>query len=148
MAAIAIQIWRRDEARAYGVQMNVPDQRQQVLIPVTDDCLISALKEVADLVVNAIEVQRVGLLQALHELGERGAGCFHQQMDVVGHQAVRIDDHPILFAIPGQTIEVSLVVTRAQEGFLTLVSPDNDMIKEPRGEHSGAACHAQESSRG
>jgi hypothetical protein len=51
--------------------MNVPDQFKQVFIFVADNSVVSALKEVADFAMPAIEILRIALLEPLHEFGQR-----------------------------------------------------------------------------
>ena len=79
--------------------MDVADQTQQVLVLVADNGFVSSLKKMADFAIAAVEILSVGLLQSLHELGERNATGFNQQMDVVGHQAVGIDTDMALGAV-------------------------------------------------
>ena len=81
------------------IEMNITNQRHQILIPVADNGLIPSLEEMADFSIAAVKILSVGLLQSLHELGERNATGFNQQMDVVGHQAVGIDTDMALGAV-------------------------------------------------
>ena len=59
--------------------MNVSDQGQQIGVLVADNGLISSLKQMADFSISAVEILRVGLLESLHEFGQRrGAVSSHQ----------------------------------------------------------------------
>ena len=53
----------------------------------------------ADFSIAPVEILGLGLLQSLHELGQRRAAGLDQQMDVVGHQAVGVDAHLALGAV-------------------------------------------------
>ncbi len=62
---------QRDDLRADRIQVNVSHQAQKVLVLVTEDSLIPALKEVADLAVLPVEVTGIGEVYKLHYPGER-----------------------------------------------------------------------------
>jgi hypothetical protein len=55
--------------------MDVADQAQQVLVLVADNGFVSSLKKMADFSITAVEILSIGLLESLHEFGQRsGAG--------------------------------------------------------------------------
>ena len=52
-----------------------------------------------DFAMGAIEVLGVGLLQSLHEFGQRNGTGLKKQVNVVGHQAIGIDPDSELGAV-------------------------------------------------
>ncbi len=63
--------------------MDVANQRQQILFPLADNSFVPSLEEMAHFARAAVEVLRVGLLQPLHELGQRSGTGLNQQMHVL-----------------------------------------------------------------
>jgi len=81
-----------------------------------------------DLVVESIEVLGVGLLESLHELGQRRDAGLNQQMDMVGQQTERQKIDAFLLALTGQFLQVSLSVGVVAEDRLAVIAPANNMI--------------------
>jgi hypothetical protein len=79
--------------------MDIANQRQQIFVPIADNGFVPALEEMADFAIASVEMLGVGLLQSLHEFGQRNATSLHQQVDVVGHQAVGVDPDMALGAV-------------------------------------------------
>jgi hypothetical protein len=55
-------------------------------------------------------------------------------MDVIGHQAVGVQNVAVFLAIARQPLDISLIVTLRSEGLLSLVASNNDVIEHPCGE--------------
>ena len=51
--------------------------------------------------VSPVEVLSIGLLQALHEFRQGFPGDLQQKMDMVGHEAVSIENETVLLSIFG-----------------------------------------------
>jgi hypothetical protein len=109
MAAVRVGLRPLDESSAHRVQVDVADQGDQVLVGVADNRLVATLKEMTDLAVNPVEPLGVGLLQSLHELRDRPLGGLQQQVDMIRHQAVRIQPHPVSLPIPRQPGEIGSI---------------------------------------
>jgi hypothetical protein len=85
VAAPRVHLRVTNEFGPHWVRVQVPDQLQEVALPVAQDGPISSLEQVADVSVPTIEVHRVALMEALHELGKRDRTSFQEQMDVIWH---------------------------------------------------------------
>ena len=50
-------------------------------------------------------------------------------MDVIGHQAVGIDRDAVALAVLGQFFQIDLIVSVFGKSLLSLVPPDDDIIR-------------------
>jgi hypothetical protein len=96
-----------------------------------------------DFAVPAVKVLGVGLLQSLHEFGKRRGTGLKQQVDVIGHQAIGVDPHLELGAVFLQPLEVGSVILIVSKGLAPLVTPDDDVIEQPRCKHSWTPGHGK-----
>ena len=88
-----------------------------------------------------IEILAVGLLQALHELRQRLLRALDQQMDVIGHQAVGVQNVAVFLAIAPQSFDIGQIVGLRCECLLALVAAHDDMIERPCSKQSRSAGH-------
>ena len=82
--------------------------------------------------VNTVEVLRVRLLLPLHKFRPRRSGTFQQQVNVIRHQTIRINHDSVSLPIVRKPFQVDLIVLFLEKGFLSLVSPYNNVIKNTR----------------
>ena len=75
--------------------MNVFHQRQQVRIAVAKNGLVSALKNMAHRRVFSVKVHRIALIDPLKYFREGRISHFDQEMDMVGHQNIGIEEKGI-----------------------------------------------------
>jgi hypothetical protein len=142
MATVRVVVGVRHEASSDRIQVNVADEGEEVFVRRAAKGFVATLEDVAHLPVPTIETLRVGLLEALHESGEwrfRGAD---DQVEVVGHEAVRIERHRVSRAIRGEPIEIGLVVAMIKEDRLAAIAAGDDVIDESGSEHSRPSGHA------
>ena len=66
---------------------------------------------------------------------------FHQQMHVIGHQAVGPEAHLTLPEIAAQPLQIGLVISRRPKGRLSVIPPDNHMIEHLWSKHPWTTCH-------
>ena len=101
MPTIPILLRPPYQSSSYWVQVKVTDQGQKIFFFLTDDGLVSTLKEMPNFMVSPVEVLSIGLLQTLHEFRQRLPGDLQQKMDMVGHEAVSIENETVLLSIFG-----------------------------------------------
>src|SRR6266542_6275998 len=101
--------------------MNVADQLQQIGVFLAENSFISALKQMTALLVSAVEVLGIGLLEPLHVFGKGRLGTLEQQMNVIGHQTIRIDRDPVFPPIVGESFQVDSIVAVLQKGLLRVI---------------------------
>jgi len=75
-----------------GIEMNVSNERKKIFITVTEQGFIPSLKNMTHLVVLSVEILSIGQVDSLHYFGERNVGSFYQQMDVVRHEDIRVEN--------------------------------------------------------
>ena len=114
---------------------------QKIFVFLTNDGLVTSFKQVSALMMFTIEILAVGLLQALHELGERLFRTLNQQMDVIGHQAISVDSVAVFLAVPSQPLDVRPIVALRSEGLLALIASHDDVIEHPCGEEAWSRAY-------
>ena len=74
---------------------------------------------------------------------DRGGRGLEQQMEVVGHEAVRVEHQPVPGSIRRQAREIGVVVARPKEYGLATITAGNDVVEETRSEQSRFAGHGR-----
>lgn len=74
--------------------MDIPRRRQGIHITFHKQRLESPLEECTNAVVTLVEPRRVPRVDQVNGPGQITAGCLQQQMVVIVHQAVRMDNRP------------------------------------------------------
>ena len=113
--------------------MNVADQLQQIGVFLAQNRFVASLKQMADLFVSAVVILGVALLEPLHEFAKGGAGALQEQMNVIGHQAVRIDGHPVFTPVLRKFSQIRLIVGGFEKRLLSLVAANDDVIQNAGG---------------
>ena len=72
--------------------MNLSNECKKIFITVTEHGFISPLKNMTHLVVLSVEILSIGQVDSLHYFGERNVGSFYQQMEVVRHEDIRVEN--------------------------------------------------------
>lgn len=121
--------------------MQVANQIQQIGVLVAEDCFIATLKQMTNRLVLAVEVERVALLQPLHQLGQRRLACFEKQVDVIPHQHVGVQPKAVPVLIPAEQFKLAAAVKIGAKDLLALVAAGNHMVESTREVDSGPSCH-------
>jgi hypothetical protein len=79
--------------------MNIFHKGQQVSIPITKDGLVSALKQMAHGRIFPIKVHGIALIDALKYFREGDISHFDQQMNMVHHQNIGIEEKGITILV-------------------------------------------------
>jgi len=108
--------------------MDVTAHLKEIIILVDHPRLVALLEYMAGSSVALVEIYRVTGLKRLHHLGKIPLRRLHQQMDVIGQQAVRQKIDVFLLAVKGQFLQVSLSVSVIAEDCLAVIAPANNMI--------------------
>ena len=109
--------------------MDVLDEPEEIRVPIAQDGLVPPLEKVADGAVSSIEVLGVGLVDALHDLGQRYIVRLDQEMDVVAHEDVCVDAAFGAVLIDGEGEEVLLKIRRVLEHPLFPVTAGDDVVE-------------------
>ncbi len=81
-------LWLLDHARANWVQNNIARQLQQIAVLVDQDCLEAPLEQMTGALMSPVRRLCVYPTELPHSFGEVSIRHLHDQMAVVGHQAV------------------------------------------------------------
>lgn len=110
MAAPEVLVRSRSCTGTHRVEMYVPDEFRQIGVPVAEKRFIPPLKQVADLVIFSVEVLGVGEVDHLHDAGDRFLRCLDEQMHMVSHQDVCIEDKSAPVFVSADAVEVFVSV--------------------------------------
>jgi hypothetical protein len=124
--------------------MNVPNQLSQIAIRLTEDRLISPLKQVANLLVLSVVILTVSGQQSVHCPTDRILDHLNQQVYVIGHQAVGIKiEGPFVFLRLEKGQEPKIVIMRAENAPAIIAA--RDYVIEPAGYlDSGSPRHGEQ----
>src|SRR5260221_3303845 len=92
VAAPGVLLRSLDHSGPYGIESDVLDQRQQIALLLDEEAFEAALKEVTAALILPVEPLGVLAVHPLHAPGERGLGCLEDEMEVIGHEGVGMDD--------------------------------------------------------
>jgi hypothetical protein len=121
--------------------MNVANKLQKIIVPVTKNSLIAALKKMPHLPVSSVIMLSIAELDILHDLGQWNIANLDQQMDVITHQYVCIK----LAAKSGWQLfeepKVAFSIIVVTEDHLPLITATHRMIQRSRKMDSGFSRH-------
>ena len=126
------------------VKMNIAYQFQEVGIFLTENRLVSSLKQVPEASVSDVKVFGVSGQQPLHDERQREPVDLHQEVDVVGHQTVRVEKEGSLLFEVGENFQEELAICLIPESFLSSIAACHS-VKEGAGEmNSGRPGHGRD----
>ena len=82
----------------------------------------------ADCAITAIVALRIAELDPLHDLGKSRRTGFDQQMNVIRHQHVGVDDAVIALSIMLDAVKVGDAVAFVAKNIASVITPNDDMI--------------------
>lgn len=94
--------------------MYVFDQRKQVGVLVTERRLISALKEVPNRRLSAVEIHPIALVEPLKDLRERYRFGFHWKMDRIFHQHIGLEQKVISDLVIAKNLQIFWCMLRVR----------------------------------
>jgi hypothetical protein len=120
--------------------VNVPDKLSQVLIALAEYRLVTPLEQVTRLSVLAIVILAISGQESLHDPADGVILPLDQQMDVIGHQAVRIkvEGQP-RFLVAELEEEFAVVVVRSKDELAIVASCDD--VVEPSLDFESRLAH-------
>src|SRR3974390_2148708 len=92
IAAIGVSFRALHNVCAYRVKVNVSAQFQQIAILINQDGLVSPLEKMAASFPFVIDVCGVRAVQVVHDMAQISCGGFDEQMVVVGHEDMAVND--------------------------------------------------------
>lgn len=106
---------------ANGIEVDVPEQRQQVIVCIYQQCVVSAFKQVTRCLQVLLDYASIVTGDSLHYLSEWGIRNLQEQVNVVSHPAVGVqsriqffqgsfDDSVQQVAVPGRVEDRAAVI--------------------------------------
>ena len=124
--------------------MNVTYQFQEVGILLTENRLVSSLKQVSEASVSDVEVFGVSGQQPLHDERQREPVDLHQEVDVIGHQTVSVEKEGVLLFEVGENFQEELAICLIPESFLSSIAACHGVKKGAGEMNSGRARHGRD----
>ncbi len=121
--------------------MDVPNELQKIIIPLTHNSLVAALKKMPHLPVSSVILLGIAKLDILHDFRQCNVADLYQKMDVIVHQYEGIE----LAAKSGwqlfKELEVAFPVLVVAENHLPLIATTHGMIQGSGKMNSGFSRH-------
>lgn len=145
--------WIAANASLDGVTMDIIEQGVEVLGVLDRFALISVLEEVPDALVGGVEIDGIRGHDALHDTAEFNAIRLDQEVDMVIHDAVGIEE--IVRVLDHVSIDVAgahkmhdaidcFVIFWLFEDALFVDATEDDMIDVGAADSADFACHNEE----
>ena len=113
---------------ADGIEVNVLNQLAGVAVGLDEMGFEAALKEVSASAVAAVESDAVGGLEPAGSVGEVGAGCLEEEVIMVVHQAVAVDDETEAFCSLFEGLKEAFAVGNVAVDVTAFVSTSGDVV--------------------
>jgi len=86
----------------HRIQLNITAARKQIFIPGYQNAFKTILPEMTDMAVLLLVVLRITQVDAFHDFRQRPLRlCFHDKVDMIGHQNVMIEKESVFILISG-----------------------------------------------
>ena len=124
--------WIVHQACAYRVQVDIPDQRKKIGIGIDQDGVIPALEQVTGRLEALLEPTRVATCNPQDEFSKRRVRDLCQQVNVIGHPAVRVHAYAKVANRRGNDFVEELAVFRRAKDILPVITPEGHMVEPAR----------------
>jgi hypothetical protein len=124
--------------------MYVSNELCQVRLTLAKYRFMSALKDMTDMLVAAVIILAVACQHTLHDIAYRLSLSLDQQMQVIRHQAIGIEEEAGLGLLFGQKLEELSVVICGMEDVAPVIAATHDMVKPSRDLNSRLSRHGRE----
>jgi len=114
-----------------------------VSLALHDDCVEPPLDDVADPLVPSVESLGVPAVEAPHPAREIGHGSLQQQVEVVRHEAVRVEAPLVAPDDLSQPVEEEEAVPVVEEDRLTGVASRRDVVERSGELDAKGSCRGQ-----
>lgn len=128
--------------------MNITNQFQKIALFIAQDRFVASLKKMAHYSIPTVVIERIDLLQDLHDARKRCLPHLHQQMNMIYHQNIRIQKIPIPFLIILHPLQITFIILFVLKDSLTVIPSTNNVIQSPRIMYSCFPFHARSNTRG
>ena len=116
---------------------------KKVRVGLHQDSLIPALKQMADAMVTAVEINSVAGIEALHEVFEIALHRLQQQMEMIGHQHIAMQLDVVAIEIIGEDFKKFEAIPVIPENVFPFVPTTGYMMPTTRVVYTEWTSHAQ-----
>ncbi len=128
MARPAVVVGTLDSDDGEGVEMNVANDIGEVADVSDETGHESTTEEMADAFESSVHVRREHRQQPLHGVGQATFGTADEQMEVIGHQAVRMDLDPETVHRLAQQVPEPHTIIDIEEDRLSVNASAHDVV--------------------
>lgn len=111
--------------------MDIPGKFHGVVVLGYEERLVAALEKVAEPFSLDVEVRGVRAVDVPHDLGQVGVRGLDEEVIVVAHQAVSVEDGPVTLMHLFEVLQEPLPVPLAPVNAFSLVASGCYMVKRP-----------------
>jgi hypothetical protein len=129
MSALRILDGASNPLRANRIQVDVPDQFQQIAIRIHQKGTITSLKDVITRTATALLLPSVAPGNTHHRFPEGNITDLNSHMDMIRHPAVGMDPHSEMINDLGQQRAEAVSILRPEENLLTMIAAQDDVVK-------------------
>jgi predicted cation transporter len=109
--------------------MEVFQKGQEVSVAVAKDGFVPTLEEMSHGLIPSVIVHGITLVDALEDFGKRGVVCFDEEMNMVGHEYVRVEVEVVALLVCGKDFEKFPIIEGIFKYLLFLVPSRDHVIK-------------------
>ena len=130
-----------NESGSDRVQDDITSDLEEVRISIDDEGFVASLKEVANTLVDKIEPLRVVTVHVAHEIREVAVGRLDEEVVMVAHEAVGVEDDVVEGEAIGEVFEKSSAIAIVEEDLLTSIATSGNVIESSVELNAKRSCH-------
>ena len=123
--------WQRQSFNGAGphwIQMQIAAELQQIPVGLYQPGTVAALHQMPPPLMTAVEPDHVASSKVLHESAEVGVGCFNQQVRMVFHQGIEVQDDTVSQDTGAQGIHKPATIFVVPDNGPAFVPPQCDVV--------------------
>lgn len=130
-----------------GVEMNVPDELEEVAVLLANDRFVTVLEKMTDALVTTIEADSIPRQQTAHERSERALIGTKKEVKMIGDEGPGQTVGPGLLEQSRKPVNKGLpiMIIDKDRGFFD--APDDDMLQNTGDVQAGFSWHAEKDSK-
>lgn len=113
----------------HGIEMDVPDQGQKIVVLIAEDGFVAVLEEMAGAAIAAIKIQGVPGEEFSHDCGDARFSALKKEVNVIAHKCPGVDFAFTLRDCLAESFEEPGLVFVVSEDVRLVDPPDHDVVK-------------------
>jgi hypothetical protein len=143
MAGPGIVLGKSGSACPHGVQVNVPNQFEQIRIRIDQKSFVPSLEKMAGPGLGSVDPFGEAQGDVLHDPGQRNIAHLHHQMDMVSHQAKGMNTTAEFFdgILEDQIKAIAVPIVRKNR--VARAATEHDVVKSAGEMNTGLTRHGR-----